>query len=92
MTVRSTSALAYEGTDRTTLKQQVRVWIRENQPCTRRMIATGMGVDTATVSGLVTPLVRGGFIDETGHMTCSVTGRQAIMLESPVQQMRLFAV
>ena len=92
MPVRATSAESHALNCHDTIKHQVRVWVRENQPCTRRMIATGMGIDTATVAGLVTPLVRGGFIDETGHMTCCVTGRQAIQLESPVQQMRLFSI
>ena len=89
MTVRDTSAIAHAANGHDTLKHRLRVWVRLNGPCTRRQIAVGLMVDTASVSGLVTPLVRDGLLDEVGKGKCPITGNQAYMIESPVQQLRL---
>ena len=89
MTVRNTSAIAHAANGHDTLKHRLRVWVRLHGQASRRMIAVGMGVDTATVSGLVAPLVRDGLLDEVGKGKCSVTGNNVMMIESPVKQMRL---
>lgn len=89
MTVRNTSAQAYAQNSHESKKHRIRVFVREHSPCTRKQIAVGLGYDTATVSGLVAPLVRDGLLDEVGKGKCSVTGNNVMMIESPVKQMRL---
>ena len=89
MTVRDTSALSHSLNCHDSKKHRVRVYVRQNGPCSRKQIAVGLGIETATISGLVTPLVRDGFLDEIGKGQCPITGRKAILLESPVEQMRL---
>ena len=89
MTVRETSAISHAQNCHDSKKHRIRVFVRENSPCTRRQIAVGLGYDTATVSGMVTPMLKGDFLNEafTGH--CPITGRKAIFLESPVEQLNL---
>ena len=91
MTVRDTSAESHAINGHDQKKWRIREYVRLHGPCTRRQIAQGLGFETASVSGMVTPLVNQGFLDEVGKGICPVTGRQAYLIESPVEQLRLIA-
>ena len=91
MNVRDTSAESHAIGGHEAKKHRIREYVRLHGPVTRRQIAHDLGYETATVSGLVTPLVNQGFLDEVGKGICPVTGRQAYLIESPVEQLRLIA-
>lgn len=91
MTVRDTSAESHALNGHDAKKHQIRVWVREHGPCTRRMISKALGFDTATVSGMITPLINGNLLDEVYKAPCPITGRNVYWLESRVEQLRLLA-
>ena len=84
--VRATSAEAYE--DRLTSgkhgsdTQAIEQYVLDHGPVTRRMVSEALRIDTATVSGIVTPLVKTGMLVEVEEKApCKVTGRNAFYLE-----------
>ena len=89
MTVRDTSAIAHAAHPRTKMKQDVLDYVKKYGPCSRKEIAVGIGADTSSVSGIVTPFVNKHKLDEVGKWPCRLTGNKVIHLESPVQQLRL---
>ena len=93
MTVRDTSAESHALNGHDAKKHQIRVWVREHGPCTRRMISKALGFDTATVSGMITPLLNSTppMLFEIDKAPCPITGRNVYWLESAVEQLRIFA-
>ena len=89
MTVRSTSAQAHAKDGQQSKKHKIRVWIRKNGPVSRLQISDHFGYQTATVAGIITPLVAKGYVDEVGKAVCPISGNTVLMIESPVKQMRL---
>lgn len=89
MNVRDTSAESHAIGGHDSLKHRIRVFIREKGPVTRRTVAKHFGVQTATVSGIITPLVNKGLLDETFKAPDPDSGRNVYWLESTVEQLRL---
>lgn len=84
--IRDTSIESHALNGHDTKRHQVRRFVRQHGPVTRRQIAAGLGYETATVSGLVTPLVNMGFLVETDKARCPITGRNAYLVDvAPVQ-------
>lgn len=88
--IRDTSIESHAINGHDTKRHIIRQFVRKNGPVTRRQIAAGLGFETATVSGIVTPLVNLGFLVETEKARCPITGRNAYLVESAAVQGHLF--
>jgi len=92
MTGRNTSAQSHafnEVSGIYTSKKAAILALLNGTEMTRRQIATQLNYDTATVSGLITPLLKTGHLIETAQVTCPITKRQAYAVTAPKGQLRL---
>lgn len=61
------------------LEAKIAAFVKLHGPVTRRQIAESIGIDTATCSGRVCPLVKGGvLIEDELKRPCPITGRNVI--------------
>ena len=91
MTVRDTSALSHAINRHGSKKAAVVDYVSRYGPVTRKQIAVGLGIETSTISGLVTPLVKAGRLFETEKAPCPETGRMAIFVDVAPCQMEIAA-
>lgn len=79
--VRDTSIESYVQNEESgladTIGGRIYKFIVANGPVTRRTIATELGLDTATVSGLVTPMIKKGVLVDDERTEDPQTGRKA---------------
>lgn len=69
----------------------VRGCVRAMQPCTRRMVATETGIETASVSSAVNALVKVGELEESlVKRPCRVTGKQVYYLRTIEKQSEMW--
>lgn len=85
--VKDTSAAAHAVNNHQHKRDRVLNYVREHQPVTRREISKALGIETATISGLVKPLMNQGALIETGRRKCSVTGNWVYQLEAAAVQL-----
>lgn len=86
MTVRDTSAESHALNPQEQKKAAVLQYVVDHGPCTRREVATRLGFETATVSGIVKPFLDTGTLYECGKMVCRINGNNSYALEAkPVQ-------
>ena len=83
--VRETSKESHQINQQTALFAPIRVRVLEELRtrglCTRRELAAFMNIETATMSGIITPMLAAGQLEETGvKCKCSVSGRNANVL------------
>lgn len=96
--VRDTSAESHainEQTINKTLKQKIVDLVAERGPVTRRQIAKILKVETATVSGLVTPLLKAtkdkpAVFTELDKQPCPITNRPAYRVMVAPKQEEMF--
>jgi hypothetical protein len=76
------------------IKEQIRILVTDHGPLTRREISGYLGLDTATTSGLVRPLIKERILMDGRKIRCPETGRPAFeVMVRPVvdpSQRRLF--
>ena len=89
--IRDTSAESHAINGHDQKKHRIRVFVREHGPCTRRMISKALGYDTASVAGMVTPMINDNppLLVEIFKAPDPDTGRNVYWLESTVEQLRL---
>ena len=89
MPVRDTSAASYALNGMESLTDDVVAWVGLYGPCSRRQIAQGLGKETGCISGITTPLVKNGDLDEIAKQPCPITGRIVLFYDTPQEQMEL---
>jgi hypothetical protein len=76
-----------------TQQDVVRGCVRALQPCTRRMVASETGIETASVASAVNALVKDGTLEESvAKRRCKVTGRWVYYLRIMARQEELWGV
>lgn len=74
-----------------TKRAKIAGYLTDNGPSSRRQIATELKFDTATVSGLVTPMIVSGDLVEDGwRRECPITKRSVFFVRIPTGQKELF--
>lgn len=91
MTARDTSALSHASNAELygSISDQIMALLSGEKELTRRQISIMLHKDTATISGVVTPLLERGLIVECDKIACPVTGRRAYALALKPSQLRL---
>jgi hypothetical protein len=90
MPVRDTSAISHAINHHESLTDDVVAWVASHGPCSRKQIAVALGRETGCVSGITTPLVKDGKLDEVSKQPCPITGRVVLFYDAPVEQQQLF--
>lgn len=86
--VRESSIEAYYSEDLTTERGRILHYMRFcSKGASRRQISNALTIDTATVSGLITPMVKDGDLIEmpdSGKRECPITERKVLWLFHPI--------
>ena len=91
MTATTTSRDAYHALDTGEQCSRILAHVERSGPCTRRMTARALGMETSTVSARVNELVKHGDLCERFIAPCPITGVRVNWIDLPDGQMEMAA-